>query len=258
MDKKYTIVNAKITKKQNLTPTIFDFTVESETLAKSAKCGQFIHVNCGESFTLRRPISICEILPEASSIRFIFDVRGKGTEALSKLNVGDYIDILGTLGNGFSVSSKKALLLGGGIGTYPLLQLAKEIQPLAVSLGFRSKDFVTLEDEFKKYTDNLYISTDDGSYGLNGNALSAVEADLKSGKYEAVYACGPLPMLKALKTLTDMFNIECQISLEERMGCGIGACLCCAVKVEDYTELGFKHLHVCKNGPVFNAKGVIL
>jgi dihydroorotate dehydrogenase electron transfer subunit len=162
------------------------------------------------------------------------------------------------VGNTFAVSDKKALIVGGGIGIYPLLELAKRIKPKAVAFGFKSKDFVTLEDEFSRYTGNLYISTDDGSYKIHGNALSPVSEGLEKGEFEVAYACGPLPMLKALKAITDRINVECQISLEERMGCGIGACLCCAVRVEDDGDLGYKHLHICKNGPIFNAKEVIL
>ena len=253
---KFLMVDAKITKIVQLKDTIFDFTIENEELAKKAQCGQFIHIDCGEHFTLRRPISICEISDK--SLRFIFDVRGKGTAELSKKSIGDTINILGPLGNTFGLSNKRALVLGGGIGIYPLLELSKQIKPDTVSLGFRNKDLITLENEFKPLTDNLVIATDDGSCGFNGNALSAVIDRLNNGDFEVVYACGPMPMIKAIKEITNRLDIECQISLEERMGCGIGACLCCPVKVEDDCEDGFKHLHVCKNGPIFNAKEVII
>lgn len=253
---KYQVVQAKLIKAVNLTGTIYDFTVESEYLAKASKCGQFIHIDCGEQFVLRRPISICEVLD--NGIRFIFDVRGKGTQKLSEKQVGDTLDILGPLGNGFAIRKEKALVLGGGIGVYPLLELVKQLDTCDVSLGFRTKDLITLEDEFQSKCNTLTIATDDGSYGFHGNALLAVKEKLESGAYEAVYACGPLPMLKALKQITDKYNIFCQISMEERMGCGIGACLCCNIKVEDEGEEGFRHLHVCKDGPVFNAKEVLL
>lgn len=252
----YKVTQAKIVKAVNLTGSIYDFCVESEYLRQAAQCGQFIHIDCGEEFVLRRPISICEITQ--NGIRFIFDVRGKGTKRLSEKTVGDTLDILGPLGNGFAIRKEKALILGGGIGVYPLYELSKQLEVCDVALGFRTKELVTLENEFKKQCDNLYIATDDGSYGFSGNALLAVKEKLESGAYEAVYACGPLPMLKALKQITDKYNIFCQISMEERMGCGIGACLCCNIKVEDDGEEGFKHLHVCKDGPVFNAKEVLL
>ncbi len=253
--KKYQVTAAKIVKIENLCGTIYDVTVENEYLAQASKCGQFVHIDCGEQFVLRRPISICEVTD--SGIRFIFDVRGKGTKKLSEKQVGDNLDILGPLGKGFTVGDKKALLLGGGIGVYPLFELAKQTKTCDVALGFRTKDLVTLEDEFKNQCDNLYIATDDGSYGFHGNALQAVKEKLEGGAYEAVYACGPLPMLKALKAITDNLGIFCEISMEERMGCGIGACLCCNIKVEDDGEEGFKHLHVCKDGPVFDAKEVL-
>ncbi len=253
---KYQVVQAKLIKAVNLTGSIYDFTVESEYLAKASKCGQFIHIDCGEQFVLRRPISISEVLD--NGIRFIFDVRGKGTKKLSEKQVGDTLDILGPLGNGFAIRKDKALVLGGGIGVYPLLELVKQLDTCDVSLGFRTKELITLEDEFQSKCNELTIATDDGTYGFHGNALAAVKEKLESGAYEAVYACGPLPMLKALKQITDKYNIFCQISMEERMGCGIGACLCCNIKVEDEGEEGFKHLHVCKDGPVFNAKEVLL
>jgi len=253
---KFLMADAKIIKIAQLKETIFDFTIENEELAKKALCGQFIHVDCGDNFTLRRPISICEI--NDTSLRFIFDVRGKGTSALSLKKVGDTINVLGPLGNTFGLPDKKALVLGGGIGIYPLLELSKQIKPDTISLGFRSKELITLKNEFKPLTNNLVIATDDGSYGFSGNALAAVIDRINKGDFEVVYACGPLPMIKAIKEITDKINIECQISLEERMGCGIGACLCCTVKTPDDTELGFKHLHVCKNGPIFNAREVLL
>lgn len=252
----YQITKAQIIKKRNLAGTIYDFTVESDYLAHTARCGQFIHIDCGEEFVLRRPISICEITDRG--IRFLFDVRGKGTRRLSEKQVGDTVDILGPLGNGFAIRKEKALVLGGGIGIYPLYELTKHLEVCDVSLGFRTKALITLEDEFRKQCDHLYIATDDGSYGFCGNALQAVQEKLEQGAYEAVYACGPLPMLKALKQITDNYGIFCQISMEERMGCGIGACLCCSIKVEDDGEEGFRHLHVCKDGPIFNAKEVIL
>ncbi|MBQ7792632.1 MAG: dihydroorotate dehydrogenase electron transfer subunit [Clostridia bacterium] len=254
--KKYQVVQAKLIKAVNLTGSIYDFTVESEYLAKASRCGQFIHIDCGEQFVLRRPISICEVLD--NGIRFIFDVRGKGTGKLSEKQAGDTLDILGPLGNGFHIRKDKALVLGGGIGVYPLLELVKQLDSCDVSLGFRTKDLITLQEEFQTKCNTLTIATDDGTYGFYGNALAAVKEKLESGAYESVYACGPLPMLKALKQITDKYNIFCQISMEERMGCGIGACLCCNVKIEDDSEEGFKHLHVCKDGPVFNAKEVLL
>jgi dihydroorotate dehydrogenase electron transfer subunit len=253
---KFLLTRAKVVRAERLTDTTYDFGVECGEVAGKAQAGQFLHVDCGGEFTLRRPLSICEI--SDGGVRFIFDVRGAGTAALARKKVGDYIDIIGPLGNTFGISDKKALIVGGGIGIYPLLELAKRIRPKAVSFGFKSKSFVTLEGEFAQYTDNLYISTDDGSYKTRGNALTPVADALENGEFEVVYACGPLPMLRALKAVTDRINVECQISLEERMGCGIGACLCCAVRVEDEAELGYKHLHICKNGPVFNAKEVIL
>lgn len=276
---KFIVTKAEIIKINKLTDSIFDVTVKSKELAEKAVCGQFLHIDCGDEFVLRRPISIAEILThkdiqadgqqsfeallpkenEPVALRFIFDIRGKGTLKLSEKKEGEFLDILGPLGNGFDILNEKALIVGGGIGIYPLLELAKQSKSkTTVSLGFRSKEFVTLEDEFKNYADELYIATDDGSYGEKGNAVSIVKDKLEKGDFDVVYACGPLPMIKAIKEITDRCEIACQISLEERMGCGIGACLCCPVKIEDdETDLGFKHLHVCKEGPIFNAREVM-
>ena len=249
----YRVINAPIIKKEELAETIYDMTVESDYLARTAQCGQFLHIDCGDEFVLRRPISICEITKQG--IRFIFDVRGKGTKRLSEKQVGDTVDILGPLGNGFTIRQGNALVIGGGIGIYPLYELTKHLACCDVALGFRTKALVMLEEEFRNQCDHLYVATDDGSYGICGTAL---QERLEQGAYNAVYACGPLPMLKAVKQITDRYDIFCQLSMEERMGCGIGACLCCNVKTEDDGAAGFRYLHVCKDGPVFHAREVIL
>ena len=148
----------------------------------------------------------------------------------------------------------KVAIIGGGIGVFPLYELAKQLKgktKINTYLGFRSKDFVVVEDEFKAVSDNLIITTDDGSYGEKGFAIDFLKRDEKP---DMIYACGPLPMLKAVKAYADENNIKCQISLEERMGCGIGACLGCAVKVIKNGEE--RYGHVCKDGPVFYSKDV--
>lgn len=252
-------VLAKLVKKEKVIENIYKFSVESKEMASEAKPGQFleIKVSTGEGAMLRRPISIYNIDKESNIIEFIFMVRGKGTELLAQREVGEEVDILGPLGNGtFSIKDyKNVSIIGGGIGIYPLHELAKELKAQGVNvttyLGFRNKDLVHLESEFEEVSTNLVISTDDGSYGKKGFGIDFLKEDCKANKPDAIFACGPLPMLKAVKEFSKENGIYAEISLEERMGCGIGACLGCAVKtVKDEEE---KYSHVCKNGPVFDA-----
>lgn len=247
---------AKLINKEQIKEDLFKYTLQTENIAKNAKPGNFIEMKVADTSTvfLRRPISIFNI--DGNNIEVIFQVKGKGTKYLSEKQVGDEIDILGPLGLGtFEVDNfDKVAIIGGGIGVFPLYELAKQLKgktKINTYLGFRSKDFVVVEDEFKAVSDNLIITTDDGSYGEKGFAIDFLKRDEKP---DMIYACGPLPMLKAVKAYADENNIKCQISLEERMGCGIGACLGCAVKVVKNGEE--RYGHVCKDGPVFYSKDV--
>lgn len=221
--------------------------------------GQFLEIRVTENVEplLRRPISIFNI--EEDIVEFIFQVKGKGTEILSTKQEGEEIDVLGPLGKGtFDFQNKKNIaIIGGGIGIFPLYELAKEASKVTnvnMYLGFRSKDFVVLEDEYRKVSNKYVLTTDDGTYGEKGFAINFLKQDIDDGKIDGIYACGPLPMLKAVKNLAIEYNIPCQISLEERMGCGIGVCLGCAVKVNAGDETVYTH--VCKAGPVFDANVV--
>ena len=221
--------------------------------------GQFLEIRVKDAIEplLRRPISIYNI--EGDIVEFIFQVKGKGTEILSNREVGEYIDILGPLGQGsFNYEGKKNIaILGGGIGVFPLYELAKRANKNAnvnIYLGFRNKDAVVLEDEFNKVSSKLVITTDDGSYKQKGFAIDLLKQDIEKEKIDAIFACGPLPMLKAVKQYAEEKKIPCQISLEERMGCGIGVCLGCAVKVNAGEQTVYTH--VCKAGPVFDSNVV--
>ena len=252
------VIKAKILSKKEIAKDIFEFIIDADNKLNTAKAGQFIHVKCDDTVFLRRPISICEV--KDNTLRFIFQVRGKGTLALSKFKVDDILDILGPLGNGFSVDKecKNAVVIGGGIGIYPLLETAKKLNADAI-LGFRSKDFVTLEGDFRKVCKDVYITTDDGSYVRQGLVTDVLEELIAKKDVDGVFACGPMPMLAAVKKVCEKHNIFLEVSLEERMGCGIGACLCCATPVKDSElEEGYTYAHVCSHGPVFNADEVIL
>ena len=253
--------DCEILKIEKLIEGIYKFTLKAEEIAKNAKAGNFIEIQVsttGEPF-LRRPISIYNI--DGDNIEIIFQVKGKGTEILSNKRIGDKINVLGPLGYGtFSVKEyKKVAIIGGGIGTYPLYELAKELKGKAdvtMYMGFRNKDLVTLEKEFKDVCNKVVITTDDGSYMQKGFALDVLKSDCMQEKPDMIFACGPLPMLKAVQSFANENNIPCEMSLEERMGCGIGACLGCAVKVVSGTEP--RYGHVCKVGPVFKSKDVEL
>ncbi len=248
--------NCKLVRKKEIAKGIFDFTVASEEIALNTQCGQFLHINCGDSTFLRRPISICDA--QNGEVRFIFEVKGEGTSELSKKEEGDYIDILGPLGHGFEIkeSVKNPVIIGGGIGVFPLYKLAKELKTADVFLGFRSKDRVVMEQEFEAEANMVIVGTDDGSYGYSGYIASAMEQYLNSHECDMIYSCGPMPMLRAVKKIAEERGIKCQLSLEQRMGCGIGACLVCSCETKnDGSE---KYAKVCTNGPVFYSEEVTL
>ena len=231
-------------------------TVESHGIAGQVTApGQFLHIKCGHSHLLRRPISICNWSAQRDLIRLVFEVRGEGTAWLARRQVGDSLDVLGPLGNGFSVRPNgKYLLVGGGIGTPPLLGCAIQgSRNCAAVLGFRSARQAMLLAEFgQACSGGVRLATDDGSLGHHGFVDGLVRQELEQHRdYEGVLACGPRPMLKSVAAVCAQAGVPCQVSLEERMGCGVGACLVCACKNKDG-----HYVHVCKDGPVFPAEEV--
>lgn len=249
---------AVVISQKEIATNIFDLTVQTEKIAKTAKAGQFVSLYCEDKTKLLpRPISLCGIDRENGTLRLVYRTTGEntGTELFSKLEKGDKIRMLGALGNGFPLQTKKALLLGGGIGIPPMLQLAKELdcEKTAV-LGYR--DEVFLLDDFQAVCDTR-IATEDGNAGTKGNVLDAIKE--QNIEADIIYACGPMPMLRAIKTYALEHQMECYISMEERMACGIGACLGCVCKskeIDAHTNVNNKR--VCKEGPVFDAREVEL
>ena len=250
----------ELVKKEKLADGIFKYSVKAPEIANTAKAGQFLEIKVSKQSEpfLRRPISIYNIIKDEGIVEFAFQVKGRGTNLLSEFEVGDKIDIMGPLGFGtFDVDReyKSVAIIGGGIGIFPLYELTKELKGKAglnVYLGFRNKDLVTSEKEFEAIGLNkLVVTTDDGSYKEKGFAIDFMKQDIKEHMVDKIFACGPLPMLKSVREFAIKENIPCQISLEENMGCGIGACLGCAVKVISGKEERFGH--VCKEGPVFNS-----
>jgi len=253
-------LQSKLIKKEQLKSDIFKFSLSAKEIVDVAKPGQFIEIRVTEGLDpfLRRPISIYNMDKEKGILEIIFRIQGRGTEILSRKKEGDLVDIVGPLGYGtFKFEGYKNIaILGGGIGVFPLYELAKNAskeRAVNTYLGFRDKDAVLLEEEFEKVSNKLVITTDDGSYKIHGFAINELKKDLEEGKIDAIFACGPLPLLRAVKNLAKEKDIPCQISLEEKMGCGLGVCLGCAVEV---AEGGYKH--VCKQGPVFDSNKVII
>ncbi|MCD8095592.1 MAG: dihydroorotate dehydrogenase electron transfer subunit [Ruminococcus sp.] len=234
---------------------IFDFTVRCPEIAVLAKPGQFVQI-AAEGFFLRRPISICDIDAVNGTIRLVFEVRGKGTLKLSELNEGDFIDIIAPLGNGFTfLPDKKAVCIGGGIGTPPMLSIARLYGENAkVISGFRSEPFSILQEDFKAAGCQTILCTDDGTAGVHGFVTAPLEQMLKTEGVDIIYACGPMPMLKGIAELARKYGVRSELSLEQRMACGVGACLVCACKTVKNGEQILSH--VCKDGPVFDGEEV--
>lgn len=245
-----------IIEKKTLSRDTFSITIYAPEAAKAAHTGQFVNISA-PGFTLRRPISICEFSRSKGTLRFVFEVRGKGTEAISRLNPGDNLNVLGPLGNGFTVpdSARRVILVGGGIGVPPLLALAKKLGDRSTAiLGFRDYSRIILADEFEAYGANTAICTDDGSVGFHGLVTEPLANTLKNVGADLVCACGPMPMLKAIAQVCAENDVPCKVSMEQRMGCGVGACVVCScLTVRNGQEY---YSRVCKDGPVFDAKEV--
>jgi len=264
----------EITDNVLLTDAVFSVTVACRELASQSVAGQFLHIKCGEARILRRPISICCVRND--EINFIFEVKGEGTRWLSGRCPGDELDVLGPLGNGFSMPKGKLLVVGGGVGTPPMLFAAESAKNAVTAiLGFRNKDRVILVDEFKAACEKVYVTTDDGSEGIHGAVTKPLEELLKTGEYESVLTCGQLIMQKAVAVMCEKYVTPCQVSLEERMGCGIGACLVCACltykksratpdntaetasSAKDTANENTVMSRACKDGPVFDANAIV-
>lgn len=215
------------------------------------KPGQFVQVMTPNNATyLRRPISVCFV--ENDHLWLLVRSAGKGTEAIIKSSKGDKLNLVFPLGNGFTTGmSSSPLLIGGGVGVAPLLYLGKELAKncnnVKFLLGARSEKDILLLNEFKKYG-QVYISTEDGSMGEKGLVTTN---SILQGYTDHIYCCGPMPMMKAIATIACRKNVECEVSLENTMGCGIGACLCCVEK----TTKG--NVCVCSDGPVFNTNDLL-
>ncbi len=229
-----------------LTESIYEMVLEGDTSSITAP-GQFINIKL-DGFYLRRPISICDY--SENTITIIYKVVGEGTEVMSNMNLGEKLDVLCGLGNGFDTSKSldKPVLIGGGVGVPPMYNLCKKLiaegKKVTVILGFNKKEEIFYEDEFKKLGADVKVTTVDGSYGIKGFVTDA----LKDTEYSYFYTCGPMPMFKAIENTATTSG---QYSFEERMGCGFGACMGCSCK----TKYGNKR--ICKDGPVMAREEII-
>jgi len=248
---------AAVLSQEQLDDQIYSLWIEAGRIAEIARPGQFLNLYCrSEARLLPRPISLCEIDPASGRLRLVYRTAGAGTREFSSLKTGDRIDILGPLGNGFPTEHQgRALIIGGGIGVPPLLELARQLPgEKTLVMGYRSRPY--LKEELSA-AGPLCIASEDGSNGVRGNVMDAVrEYQLQA---DTVYACGPLPMLRAVKSWSEERGITAWISLEERMACGIGACLGCVCRTKKKDEHSQVHnARVCREGPVFPASEVEL
>lgn len=246
-------MTGRILSQEKIATEIYSMWIEAAEIVKEAKPGQFISVYCRDnSRILPRPISICEIDREKGALRIVYRVAGKGTDEFSRMKAGEDLDVMGPLGNGFPmevVKGKKVFLMGGGIGVPPMVQTAKEADAdVTVIAGYRNSE-IFLKEELSENS-SLVVATEDGSVGTKGNVMDAIRENVLEA--EVIFACGPTPMLRAIKNYAEENSILCYISMEEKMACGIGACLACVCKSKEKDS--HSHVHnkrICKDGPVF-------
>jgi len=242
--------------KEHLTDGIFRLTLYAPEIARISKPGQFVNVKVSDYFDplLRRPFSICDV--DGEYIKLIFNITGRGTKILAELKQGDEIDLLGPLGRGFEVDDDfdVALIVAGGLGVAPfpfLVKILKERGKMIVSyVGARTKEQVVFDG-----LENVNVATDDGSAGFKGTVVELVKLsilNLDSSKIK-IFGCGPTPMLKSLVKLCDEYNLKCEVSVETAMACGTGLCQGCVVTTRD-----FNYKLACKDGPVFNAREILI
>lgn len=253
---------ATVLKNEVIAQNIHEITLHApECFKKDVRPGQFVHIKVPArgDLLLRRPISIMLADKSAQSLTLGIQTMGDGTKAICEAKVGDKLDVLGPVGHGFdTTNAKNAWVVGGGIGVAPMLYLLKEIaaqKPRAI-FGFRSAELAFGTEYAKSFGAELSLCSDDGSLGQKGYVTNVMESLLATEKPSVIYACGPTPMLRSVQTFAKEHGITCYVSLEERMGCGIGACVTCTCKAVVNGEE--KRPRVCMDGPVFNAAEVII
>lgn len=255
---------------QEISPGYFRMRILAPGIGEKAKSGQFLMFRVQRSLPplLRRPFGIfrvgflppdCEGMPEKEFVEILYKVVGRGTSIMAELHEGDHVELLGPLGKGFEENPAKPekILVGGGIGLVPLFMLASELVAaynVRLLMGGRTRDDILAVTEFERLGVETYVSTDDGSLGEEGLVTRVLERKLRKYPDAEVFACGPMPMLKAVNQICSEHKVSLQVSLEEFMACGVGACLGCVVKGAGHTEENPSYLCTCKVGPVFQAE----
>lgn len=256
------IRECKVVSTDKLASDVFSLMLDAKDIVSTAVPGQFVSMYSNSADRmLPRPISICDTDKTAGTLRLVYRVVGAGTKEFSELKQGDTVRVLGPIGNGYTLEGNSAILFGGGIGIPPMVKLAKALhengmskENLHVVLGFRDESF--LLDEFSDIA-TVHISSDMGTIGMKGNAVQLAEAENLVA--DVIYACGPKPMLRAVKNFAEARDIKAYLSLEERMACGVGACLACVCESKDVDDHSKVHnKRVCVDGPVFTADEVVL
>lgn len=250
----------KILANDKIAPGYYKMALASPHIAKTARPGQFVHIKVNDGYEplLRRPFSIHSI-KNNDIIEILYRVVGKGTTLLSEKEVGEELDVLGPLGNGFKIDKEgmKFVIIAGGAGIAPLFLLTKNLihysNDVIVLIGAKSKELILCEQEFKDLGLEAQIATEDGSYGHKGVVTDLLY--LLPATSLSLFACGPAIMLHEVANFSIKNNLPCQLSLESRMACGLGACLGCVIKVKNGVKTAYKR--VCKEGPVFDAKEII-
>jgi len=245
------VSNCRVIDNRALNEEIYKITIHSPEIAKNAFPGQFVSVLCND-LMLRRPFSIASCIDD--QIEIIYKIKGKGTEYISSLKKNNEINIMGPLGKKFNISEEKSLLVGGGVGTAPLVFLSKVLKekniPHAFVEGYRTNTKIG-----KIHADKIYTITEDGSSERKGLINDYTEEILSVEKPQIIYACGPLPVLEYIVKTSQKYNIQSQVALEREFACGVGVCMGCSIKVKENGSVVNKR--ICKDGPVFDGESLL-
>jgi dihydroorotate dehydrogenase electron transfer subunit len=263
-------IKVKILYRKEVAPNIYLMRLKAPEIVQDALPGQFIHIKCSKDNypLLRRPLSIHQIDKEKGEIFILFQIMGEGTKLLADRTIGDDLDIMGPIGNGFNIypESKKIVIAGGGMGVAPLLALCEELirqgKEVRVLIGALKKELVIGEESFKILGAKVDVVTDDGSYKHKGLVPDLLEGTIEGGWLaDQIFACGPKPMLRKINEIALKENIDYQASLEERMACGIGACLGCVCRIKTKNKkedkVKYEYKRICVDGPIFEGSEVV-
>ncbi len=249
-------ISCRIYANRPLTSQVYEMILDCPEVVTVTRPGQFVNLYCRHmGRLLPRPISVCELDPYQDRLHLVYALLGDGTREFATYKAGEIIELMGPLGNGFPENgdNEDCLIIGGGVGTPPMVELCKQLTgSKTIVVGFRDNPY--LVDRLEQYG-KVFVATDDGSVGFKGNVVELMEQQQLQGK---IYACGPTPMLRGVKAYAEKYKLQAYLSLEERMGCGFGACVGCVTRIKADNETGFVYKKVCKDGPVFQAEEVLL